>query len=74
MHSIHAELHDLAERALRQFSGDLDRDTAARLLPMWRYDCDLTPADRREILDRFKAGPPADPFAAQVEAALRGTR
>lgn len=53
MTSIQDDLADVAERALRVFGGDLTREQAAMLLTMWRYGCDLTPADTAAVLGRF---------------------
>lgn len=58
---------DVAYRALTAFGGDLTRDQAAALLPMWRYATDLTEQDRTMLLRRF---PLTDRFAAEVARAM----
>jgi len=47
-----------AENALRAFGGELDRETAAALLPMWRHAGELTERERDAVLQRF--GPAGD--------------
>jgi len=47
--------------ALTAFSDDLDRETAAKLIRMWRHFRDLTPADLEEVLRHFPVAEP-DPL------------
>lgn len=57
MNSIPDDLAvNLAMRALQAFGGDLTREQAAALLPMWRYYSDLRAADRAAVLERFPRG------------------
>jgi hypothetical protein len=54
--AIDATTVDIAERALRTY-GDLTREQAAKILPLWRYYRDLTPGERGEVLNRFGPAP-----------------
>jgi hypothetical protein len=44
---------DQAEQALRAFGEDLSVADAARLLPLWRHNSELTGRERAAILNRF---------------------
>lgn len=55
MTSIQDDLADIAERALRAFGGEVTREQAAMLLTMWKYQADLTGADRATVLGRFRS-------------------
>lgn len=47
----------LAVSAVRCFGGDIDRETASMLLPMWRYVTDLTHDEIEAVLRRFPPRP-----------------
>lgn len=46
----------VAVAALRHFGDELDRATAAMLLPMWRHFAELSDREYRSVLLAFPAG------------------
>jgi hypothetical protein len=46
---------DAAVAALLAFADDLTRDTAAALLPMWKFADELNDDEVRAVLERFPA-------------------
>lgn len=50
---VNALMVERAVRALRAF-GDLSREEAARVLPLWRYRQSLTDAEVAAVLARFQ--------------------
>lgn len=50
-----------AVEALKAFGGDLERESAAMLLPFWRHWWELSEREIAAILDRFEQGDPQAP-------------